>query len=415
MAIQKIVIISESINVNDSSCSKCNVALIQNLKECGYEVKVYHFTRKNIQLTNIECVEIEEIKYSFLYILSRLQRVIFRLFNLELHVFLENIFGFSFTFYNDINSIKKIIKNVKNDNPDLIFTLSKGTSFRPHYAMMSFPELYSKWVANIHDPFPFHFNPRPYNWVEPGYKQKEDFFMKLSENAKYSTFPSLLLKEWMGSYFPNFLKTGIVIPHQNANQDIPKTNLPDYFEQGKFTILHAGNMLKQRSPVGLIEGFMLFLQHNQDAVNHSKLLLIGPSEYHKETLVKYDKQVSQLFVYDGSVDFDIVYNLQKQVDVNIILESKAEISPFLPGKFPHCVEANKTIVSLSPYYSETKRLLGADYPYWSEIDDVDKIASMFTELYKLWKVNPDLLQINNPKLLDYLSINYLKNVIENIN
>jgi hypothetical protein len=401
MAVQKIVILSESINVNDSSCSKCNVALIQNLKQCGYDVKVYHFTRQNIKLANIKCIEIKEIKYSFLYILSRLQRIIFRLFNLELHVFLENIFGFSFTFYNDVNSIKKIIRNIKNDNPDLIFTLSKGTSFRPHYAMMSFPELYSKWVANIHDPFPFHFNPRPYNWVEPGYQQKEDFFLKLSENAKYSTFPSLLLKEWMGSYFPNFLKTGFVIPHQNANQDIPKTNLPEYFEKGKFTILHAGNMLKQRSPVGLIQGFMLFLQQNPEAENNSKLLLIGPSEYHKETLKKYDNQVNQLLVYDGSVDFDIVYNLQKEVNVNVILESKAEISPFLPGKFPHCVEANKTIISLSPYYSETKRLLGADYPYWSEIDDVDKIASMFTELYKLWKINPELLQINNPKLLDY--------------
>jgi hypothetical protein len=90
------------------------------------------------------------------------------------------------------------------------------------------------------------------------------------------------------------------------------------------------------------------------------------------------------------------------------LEAKSEISPFLPAKFPHCVQANKVILSLAPYYSETKRLLGADYNYWSEIDDVPKIALLIAELYGLWQDDLANLELNRPDLAHYLSVAYLK-------
>jgi len=95
----------------------------------------------------------------------------------------------------------------------------------------------------------------------------------------------------------------------------------------------------------------------------------------------------------------------------VILESKSEISPFLPAKFPHCVAANRTILSLAPYYSETRRLLGDKYPYWSEVDDVEKIAFLIGELYHLWKQDPDNLLLNRKDLVDYLSADYLKKIL----
>ncbi|MFV8342097.1 UDP-glycosyltransferase [Flavobacterium sp. XS2P39] len=412
---KKIVIITESIDKNDSSCSKGNIALIENLKKCGFDIKVYHYTRKNITLMGIDCRPIKEIKWSFNYLLSRTQRILQRNLNIYIHTFLESIFGFSFTFFNDVDSIKLVINEVKKFNPDLIITLSKGTSFRPHYAMLSFPELYNKWIANIHDPYPFHFNPRPYNWVEPGYNKKENFFREVSINAKYSSFPSLLLKEWMGSYFTSFLKTGIIIPHQNSNYLIQNRNLPDYFNVAKFNLLHAGNLMEQRSPKGLIEGFKLFLQKNKSANKESKLFLLGPASSYAQMLEEYQESTPEIYIYNGNVDFDVVYNLQVNVSINIILESKSEISPFLPGKFPHCVNANKTILSLSPFYSETRRLLGNDYPYWSEVDDIEKIAALIEKLYHLWKENPNNLLLNRNDLEEYLSVNYLKNVINDLN
>lgn len=410
----KILVVVDSINIEDSSGSKANVALIQNLVEAGFEVMVYHYTLKDIQLMDITCFAIPEIKFSPLYLFSRMQRVLQRKFNWNLASFFDKRFGFSFTFLNDANSIARALKR-NTFKPDLVLTLSKGASFRPHYALLKLPELYPKWMAYVHDPYPFHYYPRPFAWVESGYKFKDEFFIAVSQKAKYSAFPSLLLKEWMGSYFPNFLKTGVVIPHQNANYIIQNHNLPDYFDATKFNLLHAGNLLEQRSPKGLLEGFELFLNQNPAAKVETQLLLLGPASSHIDLLKKYDKNNPNIYINSNYTDFDVVYNLQTKVSVNIILESKSEISPFLPGKFPHCVEANKIILSLAPYYSETRRLLGNDYEYWSEVDDVEKIAAHIEKLYILWKQNPDNLFLNRKDLEEYLSVSYLKKVINDLN
>lgn len=409
----KILVVVDSINVEDSSGSKGRVALIKNLADAGFEVIVYHYTLKNIQLSGVSCYAIREIKFSYLYFLSRLQRVIWRNFNINLAPFLQKIFGFSFTFFNDTNSIKKALKKI-NFAPDLVLTLSKGASFRPHYAVLKLPQFHNKWMAYVHDPYPLHCYPRPYDWVESSYKQKEEFFKLVSEKAKYSAFPSHLLKEWMGSYFPNLLKTGVIIPHQNADYKINDVVLPDYFDNTKFNLLHAGNLMPQRSPKGLIEGYKLFLKNNPEAKEFSKLILIGPASSHTKMLEEYQLNNPEIYIYNGTVPFNLVYKLQKNVTVNIILESKSEISPFLPGKFPHCVEANKPIISLAPYYSEVKRLLGEKYPYWSEVDDSAKIATIIESLYQLWKGNPLDLVLDRQDLLKYLSVDYLKEAINNL-
>jgi hypothetical protein len=409
-----ILVVVDSINIEDSSGSKANVALIHNLVEAGFEVLVYHYTLKNIQLSSITCFSIPEIRNSPMYLLSRTQRVLVRKFKVNLAPFLERIFGFSFTFFNDTNSIIKSLKKCEF-NPDLVLTMSKGASFRPHYAVLKMPELYDKWIAYVHDPFPFHYYPRPYNWIEPSYKQKETFFAQLSQKAKFSAFPSKLLMEWMASYFPNFIKTGVVIPHQNAEYYFQNTrenmDLGDYYDPSKFNLLHAGNLMKQRSPEGLLEGFKLFLENNPEAKKESKLILLGSASYHAEMLQEYKATNPEMYIYIGTVAFDQVYNLQKRVSVNIILESKSEISPFLPAKFPHCVAANKAILSLAPYYSETRRLLGDDYPYWSEQDDVIKIAALISAMYQLWQQHPNELLLNRRDLDAYLSADYLKKSI----
>ena len=410
---KRILIISESIDINDSSGSKGRVALINNLKKAEFDLKVFHYTSKEIFLEGIDCVRIKERKFSVLYLLSRIERVFTRITKISLNPYLESWFGFSFTFFNDTKSIKKTLKKEIVDNYDLILTLSKGSSFKPHYAILDIPEFHDKWMVYVHDPFPYHFYPRPYTWVQPGFRQKERFFMKVSEKAKYSIFPSQLLKEWMSSYFPNFA-TGIVIPHQSAEQNIQKQDLPKYFDSSKFNLLHAGNLMKQRSPEGLIEGFKLFLEQYPEANKDARLLLLGTAPYFSEMLENYNKKNPEIYIYSGNKTFDEVYNLQKNVSVNIILEAKSEISPFLPGKFPHCVEANKTILSLAPYYSEVKRLLGVDYPYWSEADDVKKIAFLIGQMYQLWRISPGELLLNRKDLEDYLSVKYLKEVMNDL-
>jgi len=412
--IKKIEVVVDSINVNDSSGSKANVAFILNLNKAGFEVKVFHYTQKEIQLPNIECVAIPEKKLNGLYVLSRMERLFTRWTGLNLNPFLEGFFGFSFTFFNDVASIKKALLKESDFNPDFILTLSKGASFRPHDALLKLPQLHHKWMAYVHDPYPFHYYPRPYNWIQPGYKQKEQFFRAVSKKAKFSAFPSLLLQEWMGSYFENFLKTGVVIPHQNAHFEVKLFDVTSYFDTLKFNLLHAGNLMKQRSPEGLIQGFQLFLKNNPEAKENARLSLIGSASYHEEMLTTYQKKIPELYVCLDNKLFDEVQFLQNNTTVNIILESKSEISPFLPGKFPHCVQANKPILALGPYYSETRRLLGADYPYWSEVNDVENIAKLIEKLYQLWQQDSNKLVLNRIDLKEYVSIDYLKRVINQL-
>jgi hypothetical protein len=216
----KILVISESINVEDSSASKVNVALITNLKMAQHELKVLHFSHKEIILPDIDCILIKERRFGILFILSRLVSIFQRLTKIYINRDVEKLFGFSFTHTNDTIAIAKAVRKNINFNPDLVITLSKGGSFRPHRALLKIPEFHKIWLAYMHDPYPFHYYPRPYNWIESGYRQKENLIVEISIKARFSSFPSQLLKEWMGSYFPNFLKTGVIIPHQNANYNI---------------------------------------------------------------------------------------------------------------------------------------------------------------------------------------------------
>lgn len=407
----KILVISESINIEDSSASKVNVALITNLKKAGFQLKVLHYSHKKILLKDIECVLINENKFSILYLLSRLVRIFQREISININSNLESLFGFSFTHSNDTNSIAKAILNEVKYNPNLIITLSKGGSFRPHRAMLKLPKLQKKWLAYVHDPYPFHFYPRPYNWVEKSYFHKEKFMGLITEKAKYLAFPSLLLKEWMESYFNEVSKKSLIIPHQ-IGSDFPFHKLPDFFNENQFTLLHAGNLLKQRNPEFLIKGFLQFLENNPSAKNESKLFLIGSNNQHKDLLCQFQNHPN--IIIKDYLEYIIVQNLEKKVSVNIILEAVSEISPFLPGKFPNCVKANKPIIILGPYYSEVKRLLGNNYNNWSEANDIRAIEKIISNLYYEWKNDSEKLKLDRKDLMEYCSVQYLKGVIESI-
>ncbi|MNF97226.1 hypothetical protein D3C84_800460 [compost metagenome] len=173
--------------------------------------------------------------------------------------------------------------------------------------------------------------------------------------------------------------------------------------------------MKERPPEGLLKGFNTFLEKNPEARNDSRLILLGNASDHTELLDHYKNDIHEIYVYNGNKSFDEVFLVQKNVSINVILESKSEVSPFLPAKFPHCIEANKMILSLAPYYSETRRLLGESYEFWAEVDNVEKIAFLIEKLYKLWKQNPENLLLNRSDLEDYVSVNYLKEVIDSLN
>jgi hypothetical protein len=410
----RILIVVDSINIEDSSGSKANIALIKNLKKAGFELMVYHYSRKEIKLRGISCISIKEIKFSFMYFLSRAQREISKITKININPKIESLFGFSFTFFNDVKSIKKGLQNIENFKPDWILTLSYASSFRPHKALLGLPQWHSKWLAYVHDPYPMHSYPRPYDWVEPGHQFKRDFFWEITGKSKYVLYPSKLLAEWMGGYYYNQHGKEIVIPHQiyEENNEVSSNLLPGFFNPNNFNILHAGSMMDARNPTTLVNAFENFLNKNPEAKNHAQLLFIGKPSSFDRFIKEKQIDVPQIFLSDDYLPFQVVMDMQGAAAVDVILEALGPISPFLPGKFPHCIQSKRPILLLGPYYSESKRLLGEDYPYWSEVNDLEKIQSHITNLYQNWLENKNLI-MDRHDLRHYLSPAYLrKTVIE---
>lgn len=410
---KKILVLVDSIDVNDSSGVKGRVALIQNLVAIGHDVKVLHYTKINIKLSGVNCKLIKERKVSFFFILSRIQRVFTRITKMNLSPFFEKRLGFSFTFLNDVNSFVISIQEEKVEAYDYVFTLSKGTSFRPHAALLKLSSWHSKWLAYVHDPYPQHLYPRPYNFIENGYRKKRYFFRDITIQARKIILPSLLLKDWMQSYYVDIENKYVIIPHQ-LSKDMEYRNMKDvsFFNKNEFNILHAGNLLDLRDPKPLVQAFEYFLELMPEAREDSKLLFIGKESIYTKFLKEKEKIYPQLYVSDGYVNFEDVFEMQQLVEVNVILEANSEISPFLPGKFTHCISADKPILLIGPYYSECKRLLGKDYKYAYDFKEVKEITNGILELYKKWRSNKELNKLNRPDLVHYVSKDYLKEVFE---
>ncbi len=224
-----------------------------------------------------------------------------------------------------------------------------------------------------------------------------------------------MLKSWMIDKFPNFKKGAFVIPHQHlVIENLKKMRYPDYFDNKKFTILHAGSLLNERSPKGLIEGFILFLNNNATAKLNTKLILLGNVNKHQSMIKEFEKKSKELYCSYGNVNYETVNFLQHQASVNVILESKAKISPFLPGKFPHCVLANSPILLLSPKNSESNRLLGKDYLYSTEVDNVASIANKIQLLYNDWVIKNGQLFLDRKDLQYYFSKEHLLEIMSSI-
>ena len=85
----KILVVVESIDIEDSSGSKANVAIIQNLVTAGFIVKVLHYTRKQIAILGAETIAIREKKRNLNYLFSRSQRLFTRATGLNINPIIE--------------------------------------------------------------------------------------------------------------------------------------------------------------------------------------------------------------------------------------------------------------------------------------------------------------------------------------
>jgi glycosyltransferase involved in cell wall biosynthesis len=256
-------------------------------------------------------------------------------------------------------------------------------------------------MAYIHDPYPFASYPRPYDHVEAGHQQKRNFFLKVSEKAQFAAFPSKLLAEWMESYYPSLKGKEVIIPHQIDEDRSEPAGLPAYFKKDAFTIVHAGALMSARNPMGLVKAFQQFLKEVPEAAEKSQLVFLGKKSRYSGMFEEVKRHTPQVYSSEENLAFREVQAIQENAAVNLILEAKGPFSPFLPGKFPHCIEAGKPVLLLGPYYSESRRLLGDNYPWWSEIHTSERITALIRQLFEYWKAGKD--EVDYKKMQYYLS------------
>lgn len=411
---KKILVVVDSIDSNHSSGSKANLAFIQNLALAGFGVKVLHYSNKEIPLSGIETQLISTQKLSITYFLSRFQRVFTRITKININPTVEKWFGFSFTFFNDVKSMHLALKKESETSYDWLLTLSYASSFRPHAAVLRQSRFHNKWLAYVHDPYPMHSYPRPYDWVEPGHQYKRNFFLKIAKYTKKVLYPSQYLAEWMEQYYEDLKNKRVIVPHQNYEQEANEIPVSSpYIDSNYFTLLHSGSLMDARNPFGLIKGYTQFIDENPEAKNDSKLIFIGIYSNFHQRIQKIQEDYPSLVLSDGYVDFTTTLEIQKRANVNIILEAIAYFSPFLPGKFTHCIQAQKPILLIGPYFSESRRLLGLDYKYWSENTDSFRIKTLITQLYLEWKDNKNGIYAR-PDLEYYLSKDHLKTIFDQL-
>ncbi|WP_051907881.1 glycosyltransferase family 1 protein [Flavimarina sp. Hel_I_48] len=411
---KKILVLAETINEESSSAGKANNAFIKALKKSGFSVKTYHFSHLLVTISEVETILISEKKIDLYYFLSRMQRVLQRFTGKNWSKPLENRFGFSFTFKNDVNSMVSALRKENPEDYGMVITLSKGASYRAHAAILKLHDWHKKWLAYLHDPYPFHWYPSPYDWVEAGHKQKELFFIEIAQKARWLGYPSLLLADWMGQFHDNFKEKAVILPHQVSERKNDTEKLPRYFKPENFTVLHAGNLLKQRDPFPLIEAWQLFLRQHPEAEGNAQLLFLGPATFHEPGLTEVCGNIPSIYKSDGYVDYATVSALEKNSSANIIMEAVSNISPFLPAKFPGLVKANRKIFHLGPKNSESRQLLGVNYPFIAEADDVEEIAEILGKLFIFWNEDPQNLKLGREDLEGYFSFESLGKKVKDL-
>ena len=375
---KNILVITEALGVNGTSAGIVSSTFIQFLHESGYKVTV--IARTNFEgeakwLSDeivVKKHDLEFVKKSFLDKIPKVKAI---------PIYLT---GFTNSYRYNKELYKKIITNeLATQKYDFIYALAAGDSFVPHFALAEM-KLAIPFFVNIHDPYPKHVYPEPYkspkNRINAILEKK---FNKVLEKAKGISFPSQYLMEDMSKTFPVITSKGFVIPHIGTSLPHLTTDADDSLvnlDLSKINILHAGTLLGPRNPKFLLKAIAALNDEHPGFLEKVTFTFVGAvnkslNEMIAKSTLQNVRFITTRLSYQKSLD------LISESDASFVIEAVAKFSPFLPGKVADIVYAEKPIIDLSPKNSEVRRLLGASYPYQSELDDVEAIKHVLYSFY----------------------------------
>ncbi len=379
----RILILAKSLHINETSSGIVTSSFIEALSLSGHQVTVLYDKSFSYDITWIsENVNLIPLVFNFNSkpLIERIPK---------LRALPNYLYGYKLTEKNIIKKWKSAIQEILQKKKfDLIVALGSGHSFFPHIALSEIKPIIP-WIANYHDPFPRSWYPYPYRHYIPIISwHQEQISKKILLNATAVTFPSLLLKEHMEKFVPTIEKKSFVIPHVHVDMDnLPTKDHDNNIElnKNKFNILHAGSLLGPRKPDYLFKAFIRLSKDSIEFKKNARLILLGKTAKEHHEISKYNE--NQIKIFNKRISYKKSLQLQKKADLNLVIEAVSDFSPFMPGKLADLLYFKKPVFALTPENSETKRILGKNYPYWSPNDNEEKIYSILKRAWNDWQNN----------------------------
>ncbi len=392
----KLLVVADDVNFQRGSGPKVSHAMVKLLAELDHPLTLLHQSDQEVPFEekNVESIYVKEGR-SIHYYKSRFNRKARKYLKSDFSKKYEEGTGHSYTEDSLIDSMHKVLSGLNPKDFSLVLTLSKGALFTAHKAILQLPEWHSRWCSYFHDPFPFSWYPEPYTFNDIGTLVKQQLCRGFVENAAVLMFPSLKLMEHYQALTISIEQKSVIVPHVFDPQGV--SGLAEFdFGTGGINYLHAGALLGERNPRGLVSAFA---KANKLKPYHH-LHIVGPYQAHQEFIDQKNLEFPWLHVH-GSVDYNTAQSMAKTADVNLIIEAIAPSSPFLPGKFPVLLAMGKPILHIGPANSESMRLLGPDYNLHVENGDEQGLESLLADIETQMSIATQSLQKSD--VIDYFS------------
>ena len=400
----KILVLTESLRINSTSSgivSSTFIEMLSTLDQASIHVITQNdFTEKVDWFKNNVFVEKFNLPIKNKNFIQKIPKI------RAIHSY---IFGYNVESKNIIKAWEKEITRVLDETKfDYIFVLGSGMSFYPHFAMLSI-KTNVPFIVNIHDPFPIHTYPFPYR------KEKsilsfvaEKKFNKVLNKAHKITLPSENLLQSLIPFYSVLKQKGVVIPHIGTSiQNLPSLECDEniQLDATKINIIHAGSLLGPRNPEFLFKAIYNLYEKDKNSLDNLHFTFIGKvAREHKNIVIeeKYKKNISFL---DQRISYKKSLELIKQSDAVFVIEAISKFSPFMPGKLADIFYYKKPIIALCPKISETMNILTSDYPYYSELNDVEAITVILQQLINDLKNNEVIFNFENQKMYVSIEVN----------
>ncbi len=391
---KNILILAESLRINETSSGIVSSTFISVLAK-RYNVSVLYVNDFKYPVTWLERVTLFPMEYT-----SRKQFFFEKI--PKIRGLPSILYGNSMEFRHKVRIWKEAIRFLlKKNNYDLIVALGSGISFLPHWSLLEIKSDIPV-IMNFHDPYPVSWYPLPYrkkrNWI---YMKQEQVTKRIVKRADCISFPSYLLRDMMITYLPTIKEKSFVFPHIGTrliklpeSEHDHEVRLP----LSPFKILHAGTLLEQRKADYLLEAFRRLQKEDKEFLVSSSLTFIGKVNKENYKIIQ-NNNIKNVHFIDKRLSYKRTLELLQEVELALVIEAAGDFSPFMPGKLADIFYREKPVLALTPEVSEVRRILGVNYPYMAEPNDVDGIYDALKKAWLAWKSGklnlPDVERLQN--------------------